>query len=119
MYVNPMMQMQGGPPPGGMNFPPDNRGPMGIPNQMGVGAPPKEKVEVKLRGREHGFYSNMFSKVDPNDEGKVTGKEAVTFFKSSGLPVDKLKEIWMMASSSMSHLTKDEFYIALRLIAYA
>jgi epidermal growth factor receptor substrate 15 len=57
--------------------------------------------------------------VDTNDEGKVTGQEAVTFFKQSGLPKEKLKEIWTMASSTMTHLTRDEFYVALRLIAYA
>ena len=64
----------------------------------------------------------MFEKIDiltPENEGKVTGKEAVTFFKSSGLSKEKLKEIWTMCSSSMSHLTRDEFYVALRLIAYA
>lgn len=119
--MNPMMQNQGAL-PGGMNFPQQVRGTMAMPPMQSnpLGMPQKlDKVEVKLRGREHGFYSNMFSKVDPNDEGKVAGKEAVTFFKSSGLPVEKLKEIWTMASSSMTHLTRDEFYIALRLIAYA
>ena len=39
--------------------------------------------------------------------------------KKSGLPVDKLKEIWRIAAQTdMSYLTKDEFYVALRLIAY-
>lgn len=58
--------------------------------------------------------------MDPKDEGRVAGKEAVTFFKSSGLPKEKLKEIWMMASfTSQAFLIKEEFYVALRLIAYA
>ena len=35
--------------------------------------PVKEQLKVKLRGREHGFYSNMLNKVDPTGEGKVTG----------------------------------------------
>jgi epidermal growth factor receptor substrate 15 len=75
---------------------------------------------VTLSGREHGYYSNLFTRVDPQEEGKVGGKEAVTFFKSSGLPKEKLKEIWMMASyTSQAFLTKEEFYVALRLIAYA
>lgn len=82
--------------------------------------PQKEQLRVRLTGREHGYYSNMFQKVDPREEGKVTGKEAVTFFKSSGLTKEKLKEIWMMASyTSQAFLTKEEFYVALRLIAYA
>lgn len=57
--------------------------------------------------------------MDLKAEGKVGGKEAVTFFKSSGLSVEKLKEIWVIASQvSPAFLTKDEFYVALRLIAY-
>lgn len=49
----------------------------------------------------------------------MRGKEAVTFFKRSGLPVDKLKEIWLLAArTSNEYLTKEEFYVALRLIAY-
>jgi epidermal growth factor receptor substrate 15 len=50
----------------------------------------------------------------------VGGKEAVIFFKKSGLPVEKLKEIWLIAAkTSNEYLTRDEFYLALRLIAYA
>ena len=42
------------------------------------------------------------------------------FFKKSGLPVEKLKEIWIIAAkTSNEYLTRDEFYLALRLIAYA
>lgn len=49
----------------------------------------------------------------------MRGKEAVTFFKRSGLPVDKLKGIWLLAArTSNEYLTKEEFYVALRLIAY-
>jgi hypothetical protein len=45
--------------------------------------------------------------------------EAVTFFKRSGLDIPKLKEIWSIAAcTSPEFVTKDEFYIALRLIAY-
>lgn len=53
------------------------------------------------------------------DGNSVRGKEAVTFFKRSGLPVEKLKEIWLLAArTSNEYLTKEEFYVALRLIAY-
>ena len=62
----------------------------------------------------------MLSKVDQGGTNKVGGKEAVDFFKSSGLSVDKLKEIWLLsARTSNQFLTRDEFYVALRLIAYA
>ena len=61
----------------------------------------------------------MFTYADPKGEGKVSGREAVTFFKKSGLPVEKLKEIWKIsAQTSQEFLTRDEFYVALRLIAY-
>jgi epidermal growth factor receptor substrate 15 len=53
------------------------------------------------------------------ESNSVRGKEAVTFFKRSGLPVEKLKSIWILAArTSNEYLTKEEFYVALRLIAY-
>ena len=83
------------------------------------GAAGPKPLRVILRGKEHGFYSNMLAQADPQGDNKVGGRDAVIFFKKSGLPVDKLKDIWKMsAKSSNEFLTKDEFYIALRLIAY-
>ena len=80
---------------------------------------PRPSLKLSLVGREHGHYSNMMSLAAKPGENKVGGKEAVMFFKKSGLPVDKLKEFWKIAArTSMEYLTKDEFYIALRLIAY-
>ena len=53
------------------------------------------------------------------DNATVGGREAVLFFKKSGLPVDKLKQFWLIAAkTSNEYLTKDEFYVALKLIAY-
>jgi epidermal growth factor receptor substrate 15 len=80
----------------------------------------KPPLKLNLVGREHGHYSNMMSLATVPGENKVGGKEAVVFFKKSGLPVDKLKEFWKIAArTSNEYLTRDEFYIALRLIAYA
>ena len=62
----------------------------------------------------------MWTQASKEDGSKVGGKEAVIFFKKSGLPVEKLKEIWLIAAkTSNEYLTRDEFYLALRLIAYA
>lgn len=62
----------------------------------------------------------MLALAKPVDPAKVSGPEAVVFFKKSGLPIEKLKDIWKVAArTSNEYLTKDEFYIALRLIAYA
>jgi len=75
-------------------------------------------LKIKLSAKEHGFYSNMYSQA-AGDGNSVRGKEAVTFFKRSGLPVDKLKAIWLVAARASNEcLSKDEFYVALRLIAY-
>lgn len=44
----------------------------------------------------------------------------MSFFKRSGLPVDLLKNFWLIAArTSPEFLTKEEFYTVLRLIAYA
>ena len=41
------------------------------------------------------------------------------FFKKSGLPVDVLKKIWLVAAKTTNEsLNQNEFFIALRLIAY-
>ena len=81
--------------------------------------PPRPVLKLNLVGREHGHYSNMMSLATVPGQNTVGGKEAVVFFKKSGLPVDKLKEFWKIAArTSNEHLTRDEFYIALRLIAY-
>lgn len=62
----------------------------------------------------------MWTQASKEDGYKVGGKEAVIFFKKSGLPVEKLKEIWIIAAkTSNEYLSRDEFYLALRLIAYA
>jgi len=54
------------------------------------------------------------------DLNRVSGLDAVTFFKRSGLQVEKLKEIWQIsARTSNEFLSREEFFIALRLIAYA
>lgn len=79
----------------------------------------KPPWKIKLIGKEHGFYSNMMSLACPNGDSKVGGKDAVLFFKKSGLPVERLKDFWKIAArTSNEYLTKDEFYVALRLIAY-
>lgn len=80
----------------------------------------KAAVKVKLKGKEHGYYSNMWQQASKEDGSKVGGKDAVIFFKKSGLPVEKLKEIWIIAAkTSNDYLSRDEFYLAMRLIAYS
>lgn len=75
---------------------------------------------VRLSNKEKGLYSNLFSRADPEGCNKVEGRAAVEFFKKSGLPVDRLKEIWNLASpNGESYLDRERFYVAVRLIALA
>ena len=58
--------------------------------------------------------------VDKEGTNRVEGKEAAEFLRKSGLPKETLRTIWIMAAkTNPSYLEKDEFYIALRLIALA
>lgn len=60
----------------------------------------------------------MWSIANPKNEKTLGGQVAVAFMNKSGLPTMKLKEIWRIsAQTDLSCLTRDEFYIALRLIA--
>jgi epidermal growth factor receptor substrate 15 len=81
----------------------------------------KPQAKLKLTNQERGYYSNMFALANPSkDSNNLSGSDSVTFFKKSGLAVDRLREIWKAAAkTSNEYLTKDEFYVALRLIAYA
>jgi epidermal growth factor receptor substrate 15 len=78
-------------------------------------------AKLKLTNQERGYYSNMFALANPSkDSNNLNSPDAVVFFKKSGLPVEKLSQIWRSAAkTSNDYLTKDEFYVALRLIAYA
>ena len=80
----------------------------------------KKRLYVKLTQEEKGYYSNLFQLVDDQNFGKLKAKDAANFMKKSGLSKDTLKNIYLIASqSSKQYLEKDEFYVALRLIALA
>jgi len=67
-----------------------------------------------------GYFQNLFSIADKKNEGRLYGKDAADFLKRSGLPKDVLKNIWIMsAQTDPQFLERDEFYLALRLIALA
>ena len=80
--------------------------------------PVRPRLMTKLENSERGFYAAMLSQADPTDQGRVVGKDAVAFFKRSGLPVESLRKIWLIASSDNKVLNREEFYVALRLVAY-
>jgi hypothetical protein len=79
-----------------------------------------EKLILKMTNEEKGFFSNLFDMVDENSLGRLEGKAAANFLKKSGLPKDILKKIWIIsAKTDPKNIERDEFYIALRLIALA
>lgn len=81
--------------------------------------PKRDPVKLSLKPQEKGFYSNMFELANKQKGSNLTGADAVNFLKTSGLPKEKLSEIWRFsARTSKEFLTRDEFYCALRMIAY-
>lgn len=103
-----------------MNPPVQNLGNIKLDTNMDVAQTiPKPKLKAILNNNERGYYSSLLSQADPINANSVQGKEAVTFFKRSGLGVDILKKIWLIASSNNESLDREEFYVALKLIAFA
>ena len=79
-----------------------------------------QKVNLRLTPNERGYYSSLHSQMAENVESnKVLAKDAVGFFKKSGVSVEVLKSIWILASSNNDYLDRDEFYKALKLISFA
>ncbi len=80
----------------------------------------KQRLYLKMTNEERGFFSNLYQIADKDNKGKLVGKEAADFLKKSGLPKEILKRIWIIsAQTNAQFLERDEFYIALRLVALA
>jgi hypothetical protein len=78
------------------------------------------KLHVQLTQDEQNFYSSLYNKLDSNNLGRILGKPAANFMKRSNLQKNVLKEIWLIAAqSSNTYLLREEFYVAMRLIALA
>lgn len=80
----------------------------------------RDKLRVQMTPQEQKYYEDLFFLADKEKKGRVQGREAASFLKKSGIPKDMLKELWAIAAqTNMSFLEKEEFFIALRLIALA
>ena len=80
----------------------------------------KKTLKVNLTEDEDIYYNNIFESLDNKNIGKLDSKEAAEFLKKSGLSRNILKTIWLIASkSSISFIERNEFFVALRLIALA
>ena len=80
----------------------------------------RKRLKVNLTEDEEIYYYNLFESLDIKNSGKLDSKEAASFMKKSGLSRNILKTIWLIASQkSISYIEREEFYVALRLIALA
>ena len=83
-------------------------------------AQPNRPARVQITNQERGVYNSLLAQADSESTGKIEGRQAVEFFKKSGLPVEVLKKVWELATpNSESFLDRERFYISMRLIALA
>ena len=86
-----------------------------IPNNRNV-----KKLNIQLTPDEQNFFPKIYNMLDNSNTGRILGKPAANFMKKSNLAKQVLKEIWLIAAqSSNTYILRDEFYVALRLIALA
>ena len=64
-------------------------------------------------------YEALFRAADPANSGFVSGGAAVIFLRKSLLPNDTLRSIWELSDRRGGHLTRDEFFVAMRFVALA
>lgn len=65
-------------------------------------------------------FDAFFRRADLDQDGRISGAEAVAFFKGSNLPQQVLAQIWTYADQNRSgFLGRPEFYNALRLVTVA
>ncbi|ONK64215.1 uncharacterized protein A4U43_C07F23330 [Asparagus officinalis] len=65
-------------------------------------------------------FEVMFKRADLDQDGRISGSEAVAFFRGSNLPQHVLAQIWMHANHNQAaFLGRPEFFNALRLITVA
>ncbi|TFB05025.1 hypothetical protein CCMA1212_003056 [Trichoderma ghanense] len=74
---------------------------------------------LNLRDDERAFYDRLFSQASRDGE-KVTGDVAVQLFEKTTLDSTVLGSIWQIADiGNQGYLTREGFYVALRLVGHA
>lgn len=65
-------------------------------------------------------FEAFFKRADLDQDGRISGNEAVTFFQASNLPRQVLAQIWTIADPNRTgFLGRQEFYNALKLVTVA
>ncbi|KAF9434224.1 hypothetical protein BGZ76_008363 [Entomortierella beljakovae] len=76
--------------------------------------------DITLSVREKQLYGQLWAAADKDNNGFVTGADAVPFFAKSGLSPQVLGQIWVLADSdNKGVLGQQGFSIAVKLIAHA
>ncbi|RWR76284.1 EH domain-containing protein 1-like protein isoform X2 [Cinnamomum micranthum f. kanehirae] len=66
------------------------------------------------------IYQEWFSCADSDNDGRITGNDAIKFFAMSNLPRPDLKQVWAIADSKrQGFLGLKEFITAMQLVAFA
>uniref|UniRef100_A0A0D9VP42 EF-hand domain-containing protein n=1 Tax=Leersia perrieri TaxID=77586 RepID=A0A0D9VP42_9ORYZ len=65
-------------------------------------------------------FEAYFRRADLNQDGRISGQEAVAFFQGANLPQQVLAQVWMHADKNKTgFLGRPEFFNALRLVTVA
>ncbi|XP_024524130.1 actin cytoskeleton-regulatory complex protein pan1 isoform X2 [Selaginella moellendorffii] len=65
-------------------------------------------------------FESFFRQADVDGDGRISGMEAIAFFRGAGLPQIVLAKIWQLADQAQrGFLTKPEFFHALKLVTVA
>lgn len=64
-------------------------------------------------------FDAFFRRADLDQDGRISGAEAVAFFQGSNLPKETLALVWSYAAGGNNSLGRLEFYNALRLVTVA
>ncbi|KAL4087635.1 hypothetical protein PRIC1_013524 [Phytophthora ramorum] len=87
--------------------------------QSGLNAPPLH-AWVPPSPQEQQYYDVLFSHVDDQRRNAIGGQQAVAFFTRSHVEKTILREVWSIADvQRRSELSRNEFYVAMRLISMA
>ncbi|KAL4430913.1 hypothetical protein ABPG75_006169 [Micractinium tetrahymenae] len=98
--------------PGTPGGPPQQRPTVGGPASAPAGTPPKLAV--------HDMYRRWFQMADADNDGRLTGQDAVRFFERSDLPRDILARVWANSDSRrQGFLDFASFVRALELVSLA
>ncbi|KAG3053781.1 hypothetical protein PC128_g2938 [Phytophthora cactorum] len=85
----------------------------------GMSSPPLH-AWVPPSPQEQQYYDMLFAHVDDQRRNTINGQQAVAFFARSHVDKTILREVWSIADAQRrSELSRNEFYVAMRLISMA